>query len=287
MIDWQGIWIPLVTPQREGAVDRPALHRLVQHLAAQGVAGFMPCGSTGEAALLSADEQEAVLATTLAAAGGLPVVMGLSGANADAVADRAQALAGRHAVAAILLAAPAYVRPSQGGLLQHFRRVADRSPVPLVVYDVPARTGVRIDADTLLELAAHPNIVAVKDCSGDRLAAERVLADGRLAWLAGNDDELFDQLARGAAGGVTVSAHVDAARFVALHRLMRGQQLSEARLLWRQLAPLTRALFAEPNPAPVKGLLTRLGWLAPDLRAPLTPATAATIDRAQHALNGP
>lgn len=279
MIDWQGIWIPLVTPQREGAVDRPALHRLVQHLAAQGVAGFMPCGSTGEAALLSADEQEAVLATTLAAAGGLPVVMGLSGANADAVADRAQALAGRHAVAAILLAAPAYVRPSQGGLLQHFRRVADRSPVPLVVYDVPARTGVRIDADTLLELAAHPNIVAVKDCSGDRAAAEAVLADGRLALLAGNDDELFDQLARGAAGGITASAHLATADFVALHRLLATQQLQAARTLWQRLHPLTRACFAEPNPAPLKAALAQQGWLRDELMAPMQSASAATRQR--------
>ena len=107
-----------------------------------------------------------------------------------------------------------------------------------------------------------------------------MLADGRLALLAGNDDELFDQLARGAAGGITASAHVATAEFVALHRLLAGQQLQDARRLWRRLAPLTRALFVEPNPAPLKAVLARQGWLAEDVRAPMQPASKATADAA-------
>lgn len=283
MIDWQGIWIPLVTPLRDGRVDMPSLQRLVRHLAAQGVAGFVPCGSTGEAAMLSPAEQEAVLAATLQAADGRPVLMGLAGAQPQAVADRACELADRHAVAGFLLAPPAYVKPSQAGIGDYFTRVADASPRPLVLYDVPGRTGVRIETATLLALADHPRIVAVKDCSGDRAAAEAVLADGRLAWLAGNDDELFDQLARGAAGGITVSAQVEPARFVALHALLRACRLDDARRLWRALWPLARALFAEPNPAPVKALLARQGWLAEELRAPLCRASAAVAAAADAA----
>ena len=283
-INFGGIWIPLVTPFREGRVDRPALARLVKHLAAQQVAGFVACGSTGEAAMLDAAEQAEVLATTLGAAQGLPVLMGLSGARPDAVAARAQQLADAHAVAGFLLTAPAYVRPSQAGIADYFEHVATASPRPLLAYDIPARTGVRIEPATLLALAAHPNIVAVKDCSGDRAAAEALLADGRLALLCGNDDELFDQLARGAVGGITASAHVAPAAFVELQRLLAGQRLHEARTLWRRLGPLTRSLFAEPNPGPLKAVLSHQGWLADALRAPMQPASTATAEAALQAL---
>lgn len=282
-LQFDGIWIPVVTPfmapADRGRVDHPALARLVRHLAAQGVAGFAACGSTGEAAMLDADEQDAVLATVLDAAQGLPVLMGLAGTRPESVADRARQLAGSHALAGFLLTAPAYVKPSQAGIVDYFRRVADTSPRPLVAYDIPARTGVRIETATLLQLAAHPNIAAVKDCSGERDKAAAVLADGRLALLAGNDDELFDQLARGAVGGITASAHVATAQYVALHRLLHEQRLREARAHWQRLAPLTQALFTEPNPAPLKALLARQGWLQPELRAPMQAATAATAQR--------
>lgn len=280
MVNLSGIWIPLVTPLRDDRVDGAALQRLVQHLDAQGVAGYMACGSTGEAALLDADEQEAVLATVLAATR-RPVWMGLAGPRADALKRRAEVLSARHPeLAGFLVSAPGYIRPSQAALIDHFLSLAEGLGKPLVVYDIPARSGVRIEPRTLLELAAHPAIVGVKDCSGDRAAAEAVLADGRLAWLAGNDDELFDQLARGACGGVVASAHVAPAGFVALHRTIEQGHLPEARALWRRLSPLTRALFAEPNPAPVKAVLARQGWLADGLRAPLRPASDRTAEAA-------
>jgi len=277
MLEWNGIWIPLVTPWRACEVDHEALARLVQHLAAQGVAGFVAGGSTGEAALMSEAEQEAVLATVQAAAGGLPVLMGLAGARTEEVAAHARRLSHRLRPSALLVSAPLYVRPSQTGLIEHFTRVADASSAPVVVYDIPARTGVRIEPRTLLALAAHPRIVAVKDCSGDRHAAESVLADGRLAWLAGNDDELFDQLARGAAGGIVASAHLATSAFVQLHAHITEQRLREARALWRRLAPLTRALFAEPNPAPLKGWLAREGRMEAAQRLPLQAASEAAL----------
>lgn len=280
-LDFQGIWLPLVTPfTADGrAVDTAALGRLVRHLAGQGAAGFVACGSTGEAAMLTEAEQATVLATTIDAAAGLPVLMGLAGLDATAIARRAQALAQAHRPAGWLLAPPAYVRPSQAGLVQHFHTVASATPLPLVAYDIPARTGVRLQVGTLLALADHPQIVAVKDCSTDRAAAEALLADGRLALLGGNDDELFDQLARGAVGGITASAHLATAGFVRLAALLRdGGSLGEARALWRRLAPLTKAAFAEPNPAVIKGALARQGWLADVLRAPMLPAAPANVD---------
>ena len=280
MLEFNGIWVPLVTPFGDDAVDHAALRRLVQHLSAQDVAGFVACGSTGEAAMLTDAEQAAVLATTLAAAGGKPVLMGLAGVDAAAIARRAQYLAQMHRPAGWLLAPPAYVRPSQAGIVQHFHTVASATPLPLVAYDIPARTGVRIQPDTLRALADHPQIVALKDCSSDRAAAEAVLADGRLALLGGNDDELFDQLARGAAGGITASAHLATDGFVRLAALLRGGgDLVEARALWRRLMPITQAAFAEPNPAVIKGALARQGWMADALRPPMLPAAPTSVDR--------
>jgi len=284
MVDFSGIWVPLVTPFCNGQVDHPSLGRLVRHLAAQGVAGFVACGSTGEAAMLDEAEQDAVLATTLAAAGHVPVLMGLSGVNADRIALRARRLAEAHAVAGWLLTAPAYVKPSQAGIVRHFHTVASATKRPLVAYDIPARTGVRIQPDTLLALAEHPQIRALKDCSADRAAADAVLADGRLALLAGNDDELFDQLARGAVGGFVASAHLATARFVAFYRAMADSDLRTARRLWRQLQPITAAAFAEPNPAPVKAALAQQGWLVDGVRAPLLAAGQATTQALQAAV---
>lgn len=276
---FDGIWVPLVTPLRDDRIDPPALRRLVRHLAAQGVAGFMPCGSSGEAQLLDEGEQAEVLACVLDAANGLPVVAGLAGSATRPLAARAARLAGQlPQLAGLLVSAPAYVRPSQAGIADHFRAIADAGPLPLVLYDVPARTGVRIRPETLLALAEHPRIRAVKDCSGDLGAALQLLADGRLAWLAGNDDEMFTLMAHGAHGAVSATAHLRADLFVRLHRLLAGQQLQAARALWQRLQPLTRAAFVEPNPMPVKAALAAQGWLQNELRAPLHPAAAATAE---------
>ncbi|NRF69910.1 4-hydroxy-tetrahydrodipicolinate synthase [Aquincola sp. S2] len=285
MVQFSGIWVPLVTPFRSGALDLPALRRLVEQLASHGVAGFVACGSTGEAALLDDDEQQAVLRTVLDAAGDRPVLMGLSGARPALVAARARQLADALPLAGYLLSAPGYMKPNQAGLLDFFITVADVSPVPIVAYDIPSRTGVRIEPQTLLALAAHPRIRALKDCSSDAAAATALLADGRLALLAGNDDELFAQLALGATGSITASAHLRPDLFVRLHRLMQAQRLHEARALWHRLRPLVTGLFAEPNPAPVKALLARQGVIAGELRAPMTPASAACVERAQAALD--
>jgi 4-hydroxy-tetrahydrodipicolinate synthase len=285
MLEFSGIWVPLVTPFRDGGsgdeplVDASALTRLTSHLAAQGVAGFIVCGSTGEAAMLDEAEQAAVLRAALDGAGGKPVLMGLSGVRPALVAARARQLARDFPLAGYLVSAPAYVKPDQAGLLDFFTRVADASLVPVIAYDIPSRTAVRIAPETLLALAAHPRIRAVKDCSTDADAALALLRDGRLALLAGNDDELFAQLALGACGAIAASAHLRADLFVRLHALLRDQQLHAAQRLWRALRPLTEALFVEPNPAPVKGALARQGMIGPALRAPMRAAAAATLER--------
>ena len=197
--DFSGLWIPLVTPFIAGAdaaVDHPALARLVARLRGTGIAGFVACGSTGEAAALDADEQQAVLDTVLQAAQGLPVVMGLSGYHLPKMLASVQAFS-RQPVAALLVAAPSYIRPAQAGLLRWFTDLPDASQVPLIVYDIPYRTGSTLALDTLLTLARHPRIVAVKDCGGDAAKTAALIASGALQVLAGEDAQIFSTLAQG------------------------------------------------------------------------------------------
>ena len=267
-----GVWIPLVTPFREGGVDHAALAALVQRLAAAGVAGFVVCATTGEAPLLSDDERVAVLGTVKASTA-LPLVMGASGATAAEVLRRIGAAA-RHAPAAFMVTAPPYLRPSQEALHRFFAAVADASPAPLVVYDIPARTGVRIELDTLLALAAHANIVGLKDCGGRVEQTEALVADGRLQVLCGNDNEWFSTRCLGGAGAIAASAHVCTKQFVAMDAALARGDLAAGRALWRRLKPLTLALFEEPSPGPVKALLAAQGECANELRAPMTAASA-------------
>ncbi|MEK8032749.1 4-hydroxy-tetrahydrodipicolinate synthase [Ideonella sp. DXS29W] len=273
-----GIWVPLVTPFREGAVDHEGLKRLVRHLDHQGLAGLVVCGSTGEAAALDEAEQRAVLDTVMSVRGDLKVIVGVSGVTPGGVARRLRELAGLP-LAGVLVPSPYYVKPSQAGLIDFFNTVADASPVPVVLYDIPGRTGVRIDTDTMLTLARHPRIQAVKDCAGDPDHTQAVIDDGRLQLLCGDDARIFTSLCQGAVGAIAASAHLHPAAFARLHRQLQAGDLLAARPAWRALWPLTRALFAEPNPGPVKAALAlRLG-LSNELRAPMTAASPGLTAR--------
>ena len=171
------------------------------------------------------------------------------------------------------------MRPSQAGIAAHIKRLADASALPLVLYDIPYRTGVRIELDTLLALAAHPNIRAVKDCAGSPQTTLALIRDGRLQVLAGNDVDLFATCCAGGAGAIAASAHLRPHDFVALHRALHEDCLADARALWHALLPLVDALGAEPNPAPVKAALAQLGLAGPTLRPPMTAASSALCGR--------
>lgn len=278
-IDLSGVWIPIVTPFRNQRVDHDALAALARRLAKDGVAGIVVCATTGEAPLLSDDERVAVLGT-IKASTALPLVMGASGTTAGEVLRRIDAAA-VHAPAAFMVTAPPYLRPSQDALQAFFTTIADASPAPLVVYDIPARTGVRLELATLLALAAHPRIVGLKDCGGRVGQTEALIADGRLQVLCGNDDEWFSTRCLGGAGAIAASAHVRTDLFVAFdHALARGD-LAAGRALWRELKPLALGLFEEPSPAPLKALLAARGECANEVRAPMTTASAALSERLQ------
>jgi 4-hydroxy-tetrahydrodipicolinate synthase len=291
-LDLSGIWVPLVTPFAHGRVDHDALRRVAGHCAAGGVAGFVACGSTGEPWALDDAEQAAVLASVRTA--GRPVLMGVAGAHAGQVRERLLRFADAGADG-FLVPAPYYVRPSQAGLLTWFGALADASPCPIVLYDIPYRTGVRIEPDTVLALAAHPRIVGLKDCGGDAAGTQRLIASRALRVMCGEDAQILATLAAGGHGAIAASAHLRPELFVALHRAVsadrtrapgrcqaegdRGAHPAEARRLAQALAPLVALLFAEPNPAPLKALLAQLGLVRNELRPPLVPASRALVER--------
>lgn len=276
--DFSGLWIPLVTPFDQDKVDYGALKRLVAHYQASGIAGLVVCGSTGEAAALSDEEQLDVLQTVMAEAPDLPVIMGLSGYHLGKTAARVRALSPLN-LAGILLPAPSYIRPSQAGLIDWFTTLADASAVPVVLYDIPYRTGSQMALETIRALAAHPRIQAVKDCGGDTAKTRALIADGQLQVLAGEDANIFTTVAAGGRGAIAAAAHLHTSRFAEIVQRLRAGDVAGAEALWKPLPPLIEALFAEPNPGPLKALLARQKLLRDELRSPMTRASAALVER--------
>ncbi|MDR3368782.1 4-hydroxy-tetrahydrodipicolinate synthase [Rhodoferax sp.] len=282
--DFTGLWIPLITPFHHGAVDHPALTRLVKHLAKEGVTGFVVCGSTGEPAALDKTEQLAVLDTVLQASDGLPVVMGLSGYHMEQTLAWVKTL-NQHPIAALLVPAPHYIRPSQAGLQYWFTALADAATQPLIIYDIPYRTGSQLTLETLLTLAAHPNIRAIKDCGGDAAKTQALITDGHLQVLSGEDAQILATLSMGGAGAIAASAHLKTAQFAQVLDLMRQGERLQAQQLWGPLPALVQAVFAEPNPALIKAALAHQGLIHNELRLPMMPASATAEQRLLALLN--
>ena len=278
---FSGIWVPVVTPfAADGSVDLQGLARLVDRLVEARIHGLVVCGTTGEAATLSDDEQAQVLRTVCAAAGDTPIVMGIGGVSPSEVA--AQCARWRdERIVGFLVPPPSYVRPSQRGIVDFYTQVAAAAaPRALLVYDIPYRTGVALELATLRELAEVPGIVGIKDCGGDPRKTQSLIADGRLVVLAGEDHQIFTTLCQGGNGAIAASAHLHPARFVALYDAVRASRLDEARHLHHGLAPLVQALFTEPSPGPVKAVLAALGVIGSTLRAPMTSPSDSTTGAA-------
>jgi 4-hydroxy-tetrahydrodipicolinate synthase len=272
---FRGIWVPLITPFKHGDVDFPALRGLVRHYRDAGVHGLVACGSTGEAAALDAGEQMAVLDAILDEAGSVPVAMGVAGNNLRNTLARTAAL-GARPLAGLLVSAPSYVRPAQDGLRQWFEAVADAARAPVVLYDIPYRTGATLELSTLLALAAHPNIVAIKDCGGSLDKTVALIADGRLAVLAGEDMQALTTLCLGGAGAIVASAHIRPDLYVAMFEAAQEGDCRRARLLFHALAPVIRLVYAHPNPGPLKAALAALHGCEGTLRPPMTPPDETT-----------
>lgn len=283
MSNFQGIWVALVTPFRNGEIDFASLDRLVGKLLEDGVAGLVVCGTTGEAAALSQSEQLAVLDAVLQQVPPDRVIMGLAGNQLSALLDLQREIQ-RRPLAGLLVPAPYYIRPSQAGLEHFFTTLADAAEVPLVLYDIPYRTGIRIERDTLRRIVSHPNIQAIKDCAGDAETTMALIVDGQVQVLAGEDTQIFNTLCLGGAGAISASAHIRADLYVSMQQRVAGGDLQGARRLHYQLLTWMQAAFAEANPSAIKAALALQGLIGEETRAPLLPCTATTRERLQEVL---
>ena len=270
----RGAITALVTPFTEaGALDEAALGALVDWQVAEGIHGLVPVGSTGEAVTLTPGERERVVRITVErAAGRVPVIAG-AGSN-----DTAAAIAASRAMAAagathLLHVSPMYNKPPQRGILAHFRAIADASPVPVVVYNVPGRTGSNLLPETTLALAEHPNICAVKEASGNLAQIEAILRgrpDG-FAVLSGDDGLTLGVMASGGEGVISVISNAVPRACAELVESAGRGDFAGARVRHHRLAPLVDAAFVESNPIPIKAALALMGRARNVLRLPLVP----------------
>lgn len=276
----------LVTPFRDGAFDAGAFARLVDWQVREGSSALVPCGTTGESPTLGFDEHYQVIDTCLeAAAGRVPVIAGC-GSNDTATAVRHMRHAQAAGAAAALIVAPYYNRPSQAGMIAHFKALADASDLPIVVYNVPGRTVADISAETLCELAEIPSVVAIKDASGDlaRVTMHRAGAGKDFCQLSGNDDLWLAHAAMGGTGCISVTANVAPRQCADFAAACAAGDWTRALALHDRLFDLHRAMFADTSPGPAKYALSRLhDWFSPEVRLPIIPANAdarATVDAA-------
>jgi 4-hydroxy-tetrahydrodipicolinate synthase len=271
----QGIWVPLVTPFRDGAVDLDGLQAITEELIEAGVHGLVVCGTTGEAAQLDEAEQMSALALVLDCARALcPVVFGIGGSDTRAAVRKVSHFDGMD-IAGYLVSPPAYVRPSQDGIVRHFEAIAAQTDKPVVLYNVPARTGVALQFDTMRLLAARPQFAAVKEAAGSIAQLTDLIEQTPLSVLCGDDTLLFASLCAGGHGAISAAAHVRPDLYIELFDLVRAQRLDQARALFRRLLPMIRLLFSEPNPAPLKAVLQMQGLIREELRLPMTPVSSS------------
>ncbi|MGP3959910.1 4-hydroxy-tetrahydrodipicolinate synthase family protein [Nonomuraea sp. 3N208] len=282
----RGIHVPLVTPfNAAGEVAVDAIEKLAHQALDDGAAGLVALGTTGEVAALDPEEQARVIEVCVQVCGQRQALLTV-GVTGNDVRSTARALAGLpEGVGAALVTVPYFLRPGERGVVAYFEALAEASPVPLVIYHIPYRTGQTVSAATLRRLGEHPMVAGVKYAAGgiDQDAVDLLghLPQG-FEVVGGDDPFISPLLALGAAGGIVASAHLRTRDFVELAGAWQAGDVPRARALGHRLARLSAALFAEPNPTVLKGVLHAQGLIpTPDVRLPLVPASAAAVSQAR------
>ena len=271
---FKGTGIALVTPFNEDkSVDFESLKRIVNHVIDNGADFLVALGTTSEAPTLTAEEKKQVVDTILRTNNGrLPVLLGMGGNNTQAVLDaiKAQDFTG---IQGILSVVPYYNKPNQRGMKAHFEAIADASPVPVILYNVPGRVGVNLQAATCVELAKHPNIVAVKEASGNLQQIMEILRDKPTDFdvLSGDDGITQPLMALGAQGVISVAANAYTKPFSRMMRAMKEGRTDEALTLHYAMLRMNQLIFADGNPAGIKCLMSHIGLCKNILRLPLVP----------------
>ncbi len=279
-----GSMCAIATPFRDGRVDEEAFRRLIEYQLTNGTSAIVPCGTTGESATLTHDEHHRVIDLAIRfAAGRVPVIAG-TGSNSTAEAISLTRHAKEAGADAALLITPYYNRPTQEGLYAHYMAVADAVEIPQLVYNVPARTGVSIAPETMARLAAHPNIVGIKEASGSTDYVSRLASLGDITILSGNDSMTLPLMALGATGVISVVANVAPRQMSDLVAAALSGNWTEARRVHYEVFDLMDVLFCETNPIPVKAALAMMGMMSPEIRLPLTPLSAGNVPKVRAAL---
>jgi 4-hydroxy-tetrahydrodipicolinate synthase len=268
-----GVWVPLVTPFRDGLIDLKSYRRLIEHYVAQGISGLFPLGTTGEAPTLDEAETDALLAETVeAVAGRVPVFVGIGG-NATHKVIRTIRRVERYGFPGIVSVCPYYNRPGQDGLRAHFTAISEATDRRILIYNIPYRTSVNLANETVMRLAELENVVGIKDSAGNMTQSLELLANKPAGFsvLTGEDHLFFPLLCSGADGGILAASHIATGRFVDIARLVAANDHQAARAIWTPLQGLIARLFEEANPMPLKHCLWRQGLIAsPECRLPLT-----------------
>lgn len=273
---FRGIYVPLVTPFLNGDVDWESLENLVEYYIEKGVDGLVPCGTTGESPTLSEEEHIKVVDFVVKKAAGRTKVIAGTGSNETKKAVEFTQEAEKSGADGALVVCPYYNKPTQEGIYVHFKKVAENTSLPVIVYNIPGRTGRNIEVDTLLKLAEINNIVGVKEASGDinQLMDTIKFRPEGFSVLAGEDHLIYLNCALGGDGAIAASAHVLPEKFKEMCELAWQGKAMEAKEIHFQLLPLVRLFFVETNPCPVKTALKLMGLIKSDeVRLPLVPTT--------------
>lgn len=269
-LSFDGLWLPLITPLSAGHVDVDALQSLTAFYRDAGVSGFVLFGSTGEGNLLSLAEQSQAFSAVREVAPGLPLLIGAGGVQTASLCQSIRAL-DRLRPDGWLVAPPYYLRPAADGIRWHYEQVTAATERPVVIYNVPQRTGAALATPLLEFLCAHTGCAAVKECDPQRLT--QLNARRGVVSLCGEDRAFLDHFAQGGAGAISASAHIRPDLFIAVMQLAKARRRDAARHLFASIEPVIQLLFAEPNPAPIKQVLASCGVIRNELRLPMTPAS--------------
>ena len=283
---FRGLWVALVTPFHQGALDEAALRRLVRHVLAGGAQGLVPVGSTGEAATMSERERLRVLEIALEESGGRVPVMPGAGTNCTETTVALVRAARQAGASAALVVTPYYNKPTPEGQIAHFEAVA-RVGLPILMYNIPGRTGVNMTVETMLALGRLPEICGVKESSGTVDMVSDLVAGAAQRGLdfvvmSGDDPLALPSMAVGATGLISVVGNVAPKETGEILTHFQAGRTAEAARAHARLLPLIRALFLETNPAPTKALLAQLGMMDNELRLPLVPVRPATAEKLRH-----
>ena len=284
---FDGSYVAIVTPfKNDESLDESKLKELIEFQIAEGTHGIVPCGTTGESPTLSHLEHDRVVALTAETVNGRAQVIAGSGSNSTAEALRLTKHAKAVGADGALVITPYYNKPTQAGLYAHFIKIADAVDIPIIIYNVPSRTGIDILPETLAKLAEHPNIVGTKEATGlVRRSSDIVHMCGEdFIILSGNDDDTFPILAVGGSGVISVVANVAPADVAEMCNAFKAGNIELARKLHYKTLPLAVDLFIETNPIPAKTALMLMGKLNGKMRLPLAPMADANMDKLRQTL---